>query len=205
MITMTQEIGVPVRRSTAGRRRGRLGLLSICANASRILLGVIFLVSSLAKIRHPYMFLSQVFTFELTGPVLSEIVAGLLPWLELVLGLCLLANVLPLGGLLLSVLLSVLFVSVQASVIHRGLGISCGCFGSLTKSETITYTTLIRSGAMLLIAVAGYFSALRLRRSQPQVEPEVDAAGCDLPPSTRRPAQPALEPVGRMLTVRSTV
>ena len=65
---------------------------------------------------------------ELVSPTLGLIVSFFLPWFELIVGICLLFNVLNLGGLFLSVCLFGAFVFILFSVLYRGLTVNCGCF-----------------------------------------------------------------------------
>lgn len=122
---------------------------------ARVALGCIFLASSLPKLRQPYDFLGDVYKYQLTGPALSRFVAMTLPFIELALGVCLLGGLILGGCFALSGLLSVMFAVAQGSALARNLPIACGCFGSLSSSETIGYASLIRVGVMLLASLTG--------------------------------------------------
>jgi uncharacterized membrane protein YphA (DoxX/SURF4 family) len=115
-----------------------------------VLLGFVFISSGFDKIRFPYQFLSSIYDYELTGPKLGEIAAMIIPWIELVLGICLVSKLFIGGTLFISSILLVIFVFVKASALHRGLDISCGCF-SLAEitSNSINYTSLI--GTILIM------------------------------------------------------
>jgi hypothetical protein len=89
-------------------------------------------------------------------------VAVAVPALELVVALCLLGNMLVRGGFLVATLLGASFVFVQASAIHRGLGVSCGCFGGGSGS-TINYSTLLTSASILAAAATGLVYSLRTK------------------------------------------
>lgn len=115
------------------------------------------------KVHQPYAFLSNVYDYDLVGPQLGILVAMVLPWIELFVGICLLGGLVVDGALLISAILSVLFAYVQYSAIQRGLTISCGCFGDITARDTASYATVLRSGIMFMVAVAGYFGWLLLR------------------------------------------
>ncbi|MHC4744521.1 MAG: MauE/DoxX family redox-associated membrane protein [Planctomycetota bacterium] len=128
----------------------------------RVGLGCLFLWSSLPKIRQPYDFLSDVYNYELVGPKLGLMVAMVLPWLELLVGICLIGGIFVGGALLLSVAMAGVFTFAVASALYRGLDISCGCF-STSSDGTISYATLIRTCIMLLFSAAAYISAVFLR------------------------------------------
>jgi len=120
----------------------------------RVGLGCLFIYSSLPKIRQPYDFLSSVYEYELVGPKLGILVAMTLPWLELLTGLCLVGGIFVGGALLASIVMAAMFTYVLASALHRGLDISCGCFGA--GGDIISYSTLIRAVVILLFSILAY-------------------------------------------------
>jgi uncharacterized membrane protein YphA (DoxX/SURF4 family) len=75
-----------------------------------------------------------------------ELVARTLPWLELAIGLMLLAGFsLRISATVTSLLLLVFF-SLMVRAFSQGKEISCGCFG---PGEIISWWTLLRDGSML--------------------------------------------------------
>ena len=129
----------------------------------RVGLGCLFLWSSLPKIRQPYDFLSNVYNYELVGPKLGMLMAMTLPWLELLVGICLVGGIFVSGALLASVGMAAMFTFVLASAFYRGLEISCGCFGA--SAEIISYSILIRVCLILLFSLAAYVSVVILQPS----------------------------------------
>lgn len=134
----------------------------------RILLGVIFILSSIPKIKQPYDFLASVYNFELVGPKLGMMVAMTLPWLELFAGICLIGGIFVSGAFLVCSAMGAMFVYVIISALVQGLEISCGCFGA-SSTDTVNYNTLIRAGAILIFAIAGYLMLI-FRRIKPENE-----------------------------------
>lgn len=128
----------------------------------RLGLGCMFLYSSLPKIRQPYDFLSNVYNFELVGPKLGLLTAMTLPWVELLVGICLIGGIFIGGALLVSIGMGAMFSFVIASALYRGLNISCGCF-SASSVEQIGYTTLIRACVIMLISAVAYLSIVFLQ------------------------------------------
>ena len=121
-----------------------------------------FLYSSLPKIRQPYDFLSNVYNFELVGPKLGLLTAMTLPWVELLVGICLIGGIFVSGALLVSIAMGAMFSFVIASALYRGLNISCGCF-SASSVEQIGDTTLIRALVIMLISAVAYLSIVFLQ------------------------------------------
>jgi uncharacterized membrane protein YphA (DoxX/SURF4 family) len=128
----------------------------------RLVLGCMFLYSSLPKIRQPYDFLSSVYNYELVGPKLGMLVAMVLPWAELLVGICLIGGIFVSGALLVSIAMGATFSFAIASALYRGLNISCGCF-SASSAEQIGYATLIRAIVIMLLGIAAYISVIALR------------------------------------------
>lgn len=122
---------------------------------ARLIFGCMFIWSGSAKIRQPYNFLSDVYRYELVGPRLGILVAMVLPWFELLVGLCLVGGVFIGGALLACIILACVFIVCHISALVRQLPISCGCFGP-SESEIVSYTTLMHTGLIFLGAVLGY-------------------------------------------------
>ena len=118
---------------------------------TRLFLGVVFIVASADKILDPAAFAQTVRNFQILPDALVNLTALILPWLELLIGLCLTIGCW-LGGvtLLANGLLAVFFGSLVFNW-ARGLDISCGCFGSLSPGKTSIYWLLIRDIAFLLM------------------------------------------------------
>jgi uncharacterized membrane protein YphA (DoxX/SURF4 family) len=119
---------------------------------TRILLGVVFLVAGLPKIMHPFPFLYAVCQYEVVGASMAKTVVAILPWLETLIGICLIAGIVVNGALLLSSTLLLIFVAAQASVLYRGLDAGCACFQS-GPDGSISYLTLGRTA--ILAAISG--------------------------------------------------
>jgi uncharacterized membrane protein YphA (DoxX/SURF4 family) len=140
----------------------------------RVALGCLFIYGSLPKIRQPYDFLSSVYEYELLGPKAGMLVAMVLPWFELMVGVCLVGGIFVSGGLLACVIMAAAFTFAIASVLYRGLEISCGCFGA--TGDLITYWTLTRAVLVFLFSVLGYVGVVMLGPYGTAKEPSAAAA-----------------------------
>ena len=85
-------------------------------------------------------------------PSWGEFSALSAPWLELLLGVCLVGGIFLSGALLTSLGLMAFFTFVHASVLYRGLAISCGCFRS-SSQEMISYWSVTRNSILLLLCL----------------------------------------------------
>jgi len=134
--------------------------------AARIAIGCMFIYSSLPKIRQPYDFLASIYSYELAGPKLGMFVAMTLPWLELIVGVCLIGGIFTAGALLAGIAMSAMFTYVLGSALYYGLEITCGCFGA-GATELITYKTLIRAAIILCACSLAYIDRI-VRSTVPQ-------------------------------------
>jgi putative oxidoreductase len=106
-------------------------IASRLAMLSRLVLGAIFLISGLAKIADPVRFLLTLREFRLLPGMLESFLAVYLPWLEFLLGLCMVVGILHRTSALLLAGLNGIFILAIGSVMARGIEVDCGCFGLL--------------------------------------------------------------------------
>jgi putative oxidoreductase len=104
----------------------------------RLLLGGFFVFASLDKIASPAAFARIVYQWQVTGPVLSNVGAVTLPWIELLAGAMLILGVWKRESALVIALLLVVFLAAAGSVLARGIDVeNCGCT-SLARTEATT-------------------------------------------------------------------
>ena len=117
----------------------------------------------LARLGIGCMFLwGSVYSYELVGPKLGMFVAMTLPWLEVLVGICLIGGIFISGALLVSMAMAAMFTFVLGSALYHGLEITCGCFGA-SSTEIVNYSTLIRACVILLFSVMGYICVVALQ------------------------------------------
>lgn len=133
--------------------RGRA--LDVVGTLARLGLAAVWLVSGTLKVTDPDQTYVAVRAYDVLPGAGVEIVAALLPWVELALGLLLLAGI----GLRLVAALSagllLVFVAGVAQAWARGLSIDCGCFGGggvVAPGETAYVQELLRDAGFLLMA-----------------------------------------------------
>lgn len=97
----------------------------------RLLLGGAFVFAGVLKIIDPAKFAQDVTNYRLVPDQLVNLVAILLPWLEVVAGLFVLTGVWLRAATLVLTALTALFLVVILSALARGLNIECGCFGTV--------------------------------------------------------------------------
>ena len=97
--------------------------------ALRWLLGVLMLWAAVSKLANPTEFLSSIYAYKTPLPrSLLQMAVVVLPWLELLCGLLLIANVWSETALAMVIALLAVFALATGQAWARGLDISCGCF-----------------------------------------------------------------------------
>ena len=124
---------------------------------SRLLLGAVFLYASFDKIADPGAFAKAVYNYQMLPDSTVNLVAVTLPWIELLLGVCLIAGFWLPGTTILCTGLLILFVSVMAYNEIRGLDVHCGCFSTEPAEGPDGFPPLIRDS--LFIVVSGFLTA----------------------------------------------
>jgi len=121
---------------------------------AQIILGLLFLVASLAKLVDVTSLASQVHNFHLLPFWSEHLVAMTLPWIEFVAGLALVLGIRARAGAwLLGVLLAGFTVGIVLAM-ARGLNFECGCFGTADGTR-VGWTKLGENLGMLALAVVG--------------------------------------------------
>jgi putative oxidoreductase len=122
----------------------------------RLVLGFLFIFASIEKISQPEEFARSITYYHLLPIALVNLVALLLPWIELLAGLFLLLGILPRGSALLLLLLLGIFIVAIGISLARGLDISCGCFGT-AAARKVGWAALGEDALMLLGSLLLYY------------------------------------------------
>jgi cobalt-zinc-cadmium efflux system protein len=130
----------------------------------RLILGAVFLVASADKIHHPAAFAQAIYNYQILPGALINIMAIVLPWVEVLLGLFLIFGFWPSGTVTLVNLLLAVFFGALVFNTARGLDVHCGCFSTSTEGSPATAWYLIRDGVFLLMA--GYLFFKTMKRTE---------------------------------------
>ena len=96
----------------------------------RFILGYIFIYASIQKIINPLEFSNQIDLYQATPLLINNLVALIIPWIELLIGLGLILNRQIKGSIVLSIFLMIIFIILLSQAYYRGISLDCGCFGS---------------------------------------------------------------------------
>lgn len=102
--------------------------------AVRLIVGFIFILAAAGKIAEPAQFAKEIANYQILPLFTVNIVALILPWLELVVAILLMLGIrIKANATLISAML-VFFILAIAAAMVRGLNIDCGCF---SNSDTL--------------------------------------------------------------------
>jgi len=137
--------------------------------AARLIMAGIFIYASIDKIAHPAAFAKDVYNYQILPDALINLTALVLPWLELLLGLCLLIGVWMPGAVLSANGLLLVFLAALLFNMARGLDVNCGCFsaGSDTPAMSAGWY-LLRDTLFLAVGLFLFYAAFLQRRLENQ-------------------------------------
>ncbi|MBS0207139.1 MAG: hypothetical protein JSS49_30045 [Planctomycetes bacterium] len=145
-----------------------------------VVTALLWIKSGLAHLANPYAFLASVNRYEIAGMESGWLIALFLPYMQLVLAACLVGKVLFRGSVLLSAALLFCFAMTKASVLWRGLQISCGCFGA-AHSDVVNFLSVIVTLAQSLALISIQW---RRRKSEShQRITSISGADCNIGPA----------------------
>ena len=142
---------------------------------ARVFIGFVFVFASIDKIAQPDDFVVSIANYKLVPAGIDTMTATVLPWVELLCGLGILAGVFFRGSSLLACVLSILFAIAVSSALSRGLDIACGCFsqdpsvGKINWEKLVQTLLLIAFSVFLLFSTSDKFKVEQLtRQSKPE-------------------------------------
>jgi len=130
-------------------------LVRVC----RIGIGLVMLAAALGKIGDPAAFSTQIHHYRLVPVGAENLLAVLLPWVELLAGLALVLGPHARSGAWLSAAMLAVFTLTVGTAVARGLDIECGCFGTADAS----HVGGMKLAENLLLTGAALVASLRLR------------------------------------------
>ena len=149
----------------------------VVGTVARLGLAAVFLVSGVLKAVDPDAAYVAVRAYDVLPKAGVALVAGILPWLEVVLGLLLLVGLATRVVAVASAGLLVVFIAGVTQAWARGLSIDCGCFGgggAVDPGQTTYGLELLRDAGFLLMAAwlivrPRTLGVLRLKRQEERV------------------------------------
>jgi putative oxidoreductase len=132
------------------------------------LLGALFIYAGVTKVMDPAEFARDIDNYKLIPWVISVRFAFYLPWLEILCGLALFFRRLYAGALTVLTGLIVVFIAASIAARVRGIDISCGCFGHLSKSWSFPQHLAVDFAILAVLFALCFVSARRSKLQSPR-------------------------------------
>lgn len=125
---------------------------------TRAFLGALFIVISIEKIADTAAFTNSIANYKILSPFLASLVATILPWVELLCGLCILFGILRRGSSLLVALMLFVFTVAIIAALLWGLDISCGCFTQDPQASKIGWVKVAQNLSLFFLGIFLFYS-----------------------------------------------
>ena len=125
----------------------------------RLLVGGVFLYAAYTKLRQPWLvFAMSIDSYRMLPEWAVLMIARVVPWLELAIGLMVVAGLWLRYSAAAASLMLLAFFGVMLYTYGRGMQIDCGCFG---LGEALGPKTLARDGLLVAASVLLAWSGFR--------------------------------------------
>lgn len=118
----------------------------------RVFLGGYFLFAAVPKIAEPYAFSVSIVHYEMVPDFVINAMALVMPWLEMLVGVCLVLGLRVRSASVVCAALLLLFIAAIGWAMANGLQIDCGCFGDANKEE-VGWPKIFKNLGMLAMCV----------------------------------------------------
>ncbi len=122
-----------------------------------IVVGLVFLYAAHEKIERPEDFARAIYHYQIVGPnqylppILANLEAVVLPWVEVLVGVALVAGFWRRESALLTGVMLVVFIGAVSSTLIRGIDIeNCGCFSLDAHGRAAGLKLIVQDAALLL-------------------------------------------------------
>ena len=122
---------------------------------SRVILGGIFIYAAVGKILYPADFSEAITNYQLVPVMFTNLIAIVLPWVELVSGILLLNGFRTQSGNVIIFLMVCVFSFGAVQAMIRGLDINCGCFTEASRRVGLIF--LAEEVALFLMCICIFF------------------------------------------------
>jgi uncharacterized membrane protein YphA (DoxX/SURF4 family) len=135
---------------------------------SRLLVGGMFLYAAYYKVVDPGAFAKSIWYYHMVPGAVINLMAIVLPWLEVTAALAVLLGFWFRGGALWTTLLLVIFIVALTVTVVKGINIDCGCFQAGGKGTHSAADAIWRDIGTIIFSVQMLFS----RSTRWQIKPQ---------------------------------
>ena len=120
---------------------------------SRLVIGGMFVYAAIYKVIDPAAFAKSIWYYHLVPGKWINLMAIVLPWLEVVCGVAVIVGFWHRGAALWTNIMLVAFIAALASTIVRGISIDCGCFRAAQSATHSAWNSLLFDVVALLFGL----------------------------------------------------
>jgi uncharacterized membrane protein YphA (DoxX/SURF4 family) len=125
---------------------------------TRVVLGGLFMYASMDKLANMDDFAKIIHNYKMLPVELVNLLAIFLPWLEFIVGFCLVIGKYERASLLLYSFMLIIFIIALTQALVRGLDISCGCFSVKPSTTSEVWLRIVEDIVMLFFSVNLYLN-----------------------------------------------
>ena len=127
----------------------------------RVIIGIVFLISSIGKIIDHKKFIQIVINYEILSPSLSLLYGFFLPYIELIIAIMIILGLFVDAAGYVGILMILSFIyAVSVNVVRGRKNLDCGCFGKFLERK-LGLPTLLDDIVILLLSFVLIFSSSR--------------------------------------------
>lgn len=119
----------------------------------RTFIGVLFIFYGVAKVADPSHFANEIGNYDMMPEIIVQLMALIIPWIELIVGLFLLFGVYQNENGAIATGLLIVFTLAVAIAFARGLDINCGCSGS-NAGQKVGWLKIAENIGLIILTLA---------------------------------------------------
>jgi uncharacterized membrane protein YphA (DoxX/SURF4 family) len=133
----------------------------------RFILGGLFIYASIDKIAHPGDFAKILYNYRLFPDFSINLLAIMVPWIEMITGLFLVAGFFKQTAAIMLSILLFLFIAALSINLIRGLDFNCGCFSTVSSGKSDPLGLIFRDFLILIPAlIISFFHREKVKSSR---------------------------------------
>lgn len=120
---------------------------------ARLVIGIVFAHAALDKIANPDAFAHSIMNYNMVPLSMVNLMALILPWLELLAGTALVLGIWVRASAAVSGALLLVFIGAISAAMIQGLNINCGCFSQTGEGTKVGWPKVLENTGMTILAV----------------------------------------------------
>lgn len=120
---------------------------------ARLVVGIVLIAAALDKIAAPDAFAKNIINYDMVPVSLVNLMALILPWMELITGTALVLGIWVRAGAAIAAALLLVFIVAISAAMAQGLNINCGCFSQTGEGTKVGWPKVLENTGLTLLAV----------------------------------------------------